>query len=238
MCSSSSNEEKDFLNGYNPNDFDRPSVAADIVVLTIGDSKRLGLLLVERGEHPYKGSLALPGVFVRMEESVDAAAKRALNEETGLKDIPLVQVGTFGEVGRDPRMRVISVAYMAFVPSGRLDKCRPGEKECRVGVYEINDTLYEKLAFDHADIVRTALTRLRNRLDYTDEALDFVEDQEAFTIRELRQVYEAVKGDRIDAGNFHRMFKKKFISGGMAEATGQKERKSIYKTELYRRIKK
>jgi 8-oxo-dGTP diphosphatase len=169
------------------------------VVLTIGDSKRLGLLLVERGEHPYKGSLALPGVFVRMEESVDAAAKRALNEETGLKDIPLVQVGTFGEVGRDPRMRVISVAYMAFVPSGRLDKCRPGEKECRVGVYEINDTLYEKLAFDHADIVRTALTRLRNRLDYTDEALDFVEDQEAFTIRELRQVYEAVKGDRIDA---------------------------------------
>lgn len=237
MCSSSSNEEKDFLSSYNPNDFDRPSVAADIVVLTIRDSKRLGLLLVERGEHPYKGSLALPGVFVRMEESVDAAAKRALNEETGLKDIPLVQVGTFGEVGRDPRMRVISVAYMAFVPSGRLDKCRPGEKECKVGVYEINDTLYKKLAFDHADIVRTALTRLRNRLDYTDEALDFVEDQEAFTIRELRQIYEAVKGDRIDAGNFHRMFKKKFISGGMAEATGQKERKSIYKTELYRRIK-
>lgn len=238
MYSSNSNEEKIFLNDYNPSDFDRPSVATDIVVLTIGDNKRLSLLLVERGEHPYKGSFALPGVFVGIKESVDNAAKRALREEAGLENIPLVQIGTFGEVDRDPRMRVISVAYMAFVPSGRLDKCRPGEKECGVGVHEINDALYKNLAFDHADIVRTALTRLRNRLDYTDEALDFVEDQEAFTIRELRQVYEAVKGDRIDAGNFHRMFKKKFLLGGIAESAGRQEKKSIYKTELYRRIKK
>ena len=233
----SSEEEKIFLRDYNPDDFDRPSVAVDIVILTIGDGSRLSLLLVERGEHPYKGALALPGVFVGIKESVNDAAKRALLEETGLEDIPLVQIGTFGEVGRDPRMRVISVSYIALVPPGRLRGCRAGAKEQGVGIYEINDALYKKLAFDHAEIICTAVTRLQNRLDYTDEVLNFVEDQEAFTIREMRQAYEAVKGHPVDAGNFHRMFKRRFLAAGTVVSTGMQKKKSIYKTELYRRVK-
>lgn len=238
MYTPQNNEEKAFLQNYKIDDYERPSVTADIVVLTINNEYRLCALLIKRGEYPFKGCLALPGGFVGIKESVDDAARRELREETGIKDLPLVQIGTFGAVDRDPRMRVISVAYMAFVPAGMLDKHKAGDDAAETGIYTVDDNLYKELAFDHGDILKTAVDRLRNRFDYTDDIFNLVRDKEAFTIHEVRCIYEAVKGVEVDPGNFHRLFKSRFITTGFAEETGKYEKKGIYKSMLYRRIEK
>lgn len=185
------------------------AVTVDVVALTIRDGA-LHVLLVERGEHPFAGRMALPGGFVR-EESLDEAAMRELSEETAVGRVHLEQLATFGDPGRDPRMRVISVAYLAFAPS--LPDPRPGGDASRAQWVPIKRV--ENLAFDHDRIFSAGLERARAKLEYTPLATAFAGPE--FTIAELRAVYAAVWGEELHAGNFHR---KVLSVPGFVEDTG------------------
>ena len=231
-----SEEEKLFLEQYDPGEYEKPSVTADIVVFTLDAKNSLSVLLIKRGGYPYKDCWAIPGGFVEISESVDEAAARELKEETDLDGLPITQIGTFGAVDRDPRMRVISVAYMAFVPKDRLH-IKAGDDARDAQMFEIssdadglvligerNVVKETGLAFDHAHILHTALERLRNRIDYTQDAFRFLKNDQSFTIYELKKIYEAVKGDNEDAGNFRRDFLKKYVASGIVEETGEKSR--------------
>lgn len=204
-------------NDYDPRAYPPVAVTVDVVALTIRDG-RLCVLLVERGESPFLGWRALPGGFVR-EETLDAAALRELAEETGLHPgegelarVHLEQLGSYGDPGRDPRMRVVSVAYLAFAPS--LPDPRAGGDAS--GAFWVPADDVGELAFDHAAMLADGLERARSKLEYTPLATAFVAPE--FTISELRAVYAAVWGEEPHAGNFHR---KVLSVPGFVESTGE-----------------
>ncbi|MEV8506252.1 NUDIX domain-containing protein [Actinoplanes sp. NPDC051475] len=210
-------DERTFLDGYEPAQFPAVAVTVDIVALTIRDG-RLHVLLVERGGHPFAGWRALPGGFVR-DETLDDAALRELAEETGLRPgegrldrVHLEQLRTYGDPGRDPRMRVVSVAYLAFAPS--LPDPRAGSDAAGAFWAPVDEV--GELAFDHAAILADGLDRARAKLEYTPLATAFVEPE--FTIADLRAVYAAVWGEEPHAGNFHR---KVLSVPGFVDSTGE-----------------
>jgi 8-oxo-dGTP diphosphatase len=223
--------DQDFLAGYDPRAFEPVAVTVDVVALTIRDGE-LHVLLIQRGEPPYEGSWALPGGFVRAGqrdgEDLPDAAIRELGEETGQQAggrVHLEQLGTYGKPGRDPRMRVITVAYLAFAPE--LPEPRAGTDAraaawVPVGSLGLTDGAGQrpgttrKLAFDHAEILADGLERARSKLEYTPLATSFV--AEPFSISELRMVYETVWGEQLHAGNFHR---KVLSVPGFVESTGE-----------------
>ncbi|GAA2540094.1 NUDIX domain-containing protein [Winogradskya consettensis] len=209
--------EEEFLEGYDPGAYAPVAVTVDVVALTIRDG-RLHVLLVERGGHPYAGWNALPGGFVQ-EEGLDAAALREVGEETGLRPgegeldrVHLEQLRSYGDPGRDPRMRVFSVAYLAFAPS--LPDPRAGTDAA--GAFWMPVDEVGELAFDHAAILADGLDRARSKLEYTPLATAFVGTE--FTIAELRAVYAAVWGEELHPGNFHR---KVLSVPGFVESTGE-----------------
>jgi 8-oxo-dGTP diphosphatase len=205
-------DEQEFLTGYDPTAYPAVAVTVDVVALTIR-SGRLCVLLVERAEHPFAGHRALPGGFVR-DESLDEAALRELAEETNLQpdEVHLEQLRTFGEPKRDPRMRVFSVAYLAFAPS----LPDPSAGSDAAGAYWVPVDQAANLAFDHDQILADALDRARSKLEYTPLATAFAGEE--FTIAELRQIYAAVWGEDLHAGNFHR---KVLSVPGFVEGTGR-----------------
>lgn len=196
----------------------RPNAAltVDLVVLTIRADK-LCVLLVERGVEPFRGDLALPGGFVTNDESLLDAAERELAEETGVADLGghLEQLGTYGDPSRDPRGRVVTVAYLALMPKPATPTA--GSDAAGVGWHPIAPLLAQapSLAFDHDRILRDGVERARGKLEYSPLATAFCADE--FTIADLRRVYEAVWGEQIDPRNFHRK-----ITGtdGFVEPTG------------------
>lgn len=219
-------DDEAFLAAYDPRAFPPVAVTADIVALTIRDGE-LHLLLVRRGEPPFKGSWALPGGFVRPYEDLAAAAERELTEEAGqqLRRVHLEQLASYSAPDRDPRMRVVSVAYLAFGPempepeAGTDAAAASWVPVSTLGIAEGADAQHpgttRKLAFDHARIVRDGLERARAKLEYTPLATAFTGGE--FTISELRTVYEAVWAERLHAGNFHR---KVLSVPGFVESTG------------------
>lgn len=227
--------EREFLAAYDPRAFPPIAVTVDVVALTIRDGE-LQVLLVQRAEPPYQHHWALPGGFVRqlpgpdgttIEEDLAEAAARELAEEAGsrLRTQHLEQLQTYGTPGRDPRMRVVSVAYLAFAPE--MPEARAGSDAADaqwvpVASLGLADTpgaqrpgTSRKLAFDHASILADGLDRARSKLEYTPLATAFV--TEPFTISELREVYETVWGERLHPGNFHR---KVLSVPGFVESTG------------------
>lgn len=218
-------DEERFLEAYKPGAFARPSVTVDLVILTVQD-KEPKILLVQRGEHPFKGRWALPGGFVRVQddrkdqgEDLDAAALRELEEETGLGDkIYLEQVRAFGKPGRDPRMRVISIAYFALVRPTLVSQIRAGGDVSHAKWFPIDDL--PSLAFDHADVVQATLDRARADLDRTRIAFELV--PETFTIQELRGVHEAIRGETLDPGNFRKKFLRMIEDGLIEPARGKR----------------
>ncbi len=220
--------ERQFLAKYKPEDFARPSVAVDVVVLTV-KAADLCVLLVQRSEHPFKGKWALPGGFLRVGrttkdqgEDLDAAAVRELEEETGLRadQVLLDQLRAFGKSGRDPRMRVVSVAYFALVRPDLLPLVRPGGDASHVRWVPVTEALEGELAFDHDQIVRTAVAHVNDRLETTAIAKSLVPD--TFTIPELRAAFEIVSRKKLDRGNFRRKFNALVASGVVLRAPGKR----------------
>ncbi len=181
-----------------PRDYDRPAVTVDTVVFTLRDEK-LNVLLVRRRNPPFSGQWAFPGGFVNIDEPLETAARRELREETGIEDVHLEQLYTFGDPGRDPRMRVISVVYLALMRPG-VDTARAGDDAAEARWFPA-DAL-PTLAFDHADIFDYALTRLRYKLEYTDVGFRLLPAQ--FTLSDLQMVYEVVLAEKLDKRNFRR----------------------------------
>lgn len=191
--------ERSTEEGYDVTRYQRPSVTVDLVILTIQDAD-LKVLLVRRGQWPYEGMWALPGGFVHMDESLHETARRELAEETGLAgdDIYLEQLYTFGEPGRDPRTRVITVAYFALVPADVSRRLRPGSDAAAVRWFSVYHL--PELAFDHARIVALALQRLRGKLDWTPIAFRLLPEQ--FTMSQLRSAYQIILDRELDKQNF------------------------------------
>lgn len=228
----SSPEEAEFLGAYEARSFPAAAVTVDIVVLTIRQGQ-LSVLLVRRGGHPFLGDWALPGGFVGPGEDLDDAARRELSEEAGLAAAPwhLEQLKTYGTPGRDPRMRVVSVAYLGLMPD--LPRPLAGTDASDARFWPVADLWDEdgpSLAFDHDRIVADAVDRARAKLEYTSLATGFVE--EPFTIADLRRVYEAVWSVSLHPANFRR---KVLWTPGFVAATGEDRSTGRGKAELYRR---
>jgi 8-oxo-dGTP diphosphatase len=188
--------------GYDPSQFPAFAVTVDVVVLTMSEGL-LHVLLVCRGEAPFEGMWAIPGGFKRPTETLDDAAKRELAEETGVDATSvLTQFGAYGDPGRDPRMNVVTIAYLAVLRD--VGAIAGGTDAAAAALIPVSDVLNGKvdLAFDHLQIVRDAVERVRVDLELNGIATAFVGP--TFTLAELRAVYEAVWGVHLDAANFRR----------------------------------
>jgi 8-oxo-dGTP diphosphatase len=173
-------------------------VTVDVIIFTLRDSD-LQVLLIKRKYPPFQEVWAIPGGFVGIDESLEEAALRELEEETGVRDVYLEQLYTFGEVDRDPRGRVITVAYFALVPAAAIDP-HAGSDAAETGWWSMYDL--PPLAFDHAEILAYALKRLRYKLEYT--AVGFELLPEVFTLSELQAAYEIILREKLDKRNFRR----------------------------------
>jgi 8-oxo-dGTP diphosphatase len=188
--------------GYDPAEFPAFAVTVDVVILTMADGQ-LQVLLVRRGVAPFEGMWAIPGGFKRPDETLDEAAIRELAEETGVDGAAVLnQFGAYGDPGRDPRMNVVTVAYLAVLRDvGAVVAGTDAAQASLVTVSDVLDGEFE-LAFDHERILRDAVDRLRADLELRGIATAFVGP--TFTLAELRAVYEAVWGVHLDGANFRR----------------------------------
>ena len=205
--------------GYDPSQFPAFAVTVDVVILTMSEGL-LHVLLVCRGEAPFEGMWAIPGGFKRPAETLDEAAKRELAEETGVDAASLLsQFGAYGDPGRDPRMNVVTIAYLAVLRD--VGAVVGGSDAAAAALIPVSDVLNGKidLAFDHVRIVRDALERARIELEVTGVATAFV--GATFTLAELRAVYEAVWGVQLDAANFRRSV---VAEDGWVISTGRRAR--------------
>ncbi|MGB1253486.1 MAG: NUDIX hydrolase, partial [Candidatus Promineifilaceae bacterium] len=191
-----------------------PFVTVDIVIFSLalqhGD---LRVLLIERDRQPFNGIASLPGGFVHVGESLEASAERQLSTKTGLSAVYMEQLFTFGRPERDPRNHVITVAYFALVPFDMISLSKMGASLKLASVFNLPE-----LAFDHAEIVRSALQRLRYKLEYTSLGFELLPDK--FTLTELQRAYEIVLSEKLDKRNFRR----KILSAEIIEPTGDTSR--------------
>jgi 8-oxo-dGTP diphosphatase len=193
--------------------YPRAALTVDCVVFGF-DEGELKVLLIERALEPFKGRWALPGGFVRVDETVAEAARRELVEETGLRDVYLEQLYTFGEVGRDPRERVVSVAHYALVKLSD-HRAKAATDAANAQWFPVSKT--PKLAFDHAEILAVARERLRGKVRY--QPIGFELLAEKFTLSQLQHLYEAVLETELDKRNF----RKKVLSFGLLTALQERQ---------------
>lgn len=179
--------------------YPRPALTVDTVIFTLREEK-LQVLLICRAEEPFAGTWALPGGFVHIDESLENAALRELEEETGLKEAYLEQLYTYGEPRRDPRGQVITVAYFALIRADAPVRHEGGHDAFQANWFPVNDL--PPLAFDHTQIVTYALRRLRYKLEYTAVGFELLPAE--FTLSELQETYEIILGENLDKRNFRR----------------------------------
>jgi 8-oxo-dGTP diphosphatase len=180
--------------------YPHPAVTTDCVIFGF-DGERLQVLLIERGIEPFKGRWAFPGGFIKMDESAEEGARRELKEETGLEGAYMEQFHTFSNPDRDPRERVITIAYYALV---RLQEVKGGDDAARAKWFALDDV--PQLAFDHDLILRKAVKQLRERVHF--EPVGFELLPEKFTIKELQNLYEAILDVNFDRRNFYNKMKR------------------------------
>ena len=205
--------------------YPHPAVTTDIVIFTI-QYQQLHVLLVRRGNPPFQGQWALPGGFVDIDEDLDTCAKRELFEETNLRDVYLEQLYTFGQHNRDPRERIITVAYYALIP---VDKLQPkaGSDADEVRWFAVDNL--PQLAFDHALIITTARERVAAKASYSTIAFQFLGNE--FTLPELQDVYQILKNETLDKRNFRKWIQ----SLNCLEETGTLRRNGLHRpAKLYR----
>ncbi len=200
-------------------EYPHPAVTTDIVIFTIQQEK-LKVLLIRRLSEPFQNGWALPGGFVEIEEDLEQAALRELREETGISGVYLEQLYTFGKPERDPRERVITVAYYSLVPIDRLN-LDAGSDARETAWFDIEDL--PELAFDHRQIISKAKQRLTAKLAYSTIALQFMPSK--FTLSELQRVYEIIHGDTLDKRNF----RKRMLAYDCMEDTGEVRRNGSHR---------
>lgn len=207
--------------------YPHPAVTTDVVVFTLHDGQ-LQLLLVRRANTPYRGAWALPGGFVEIDEDLESCAERELKEETGIGNLFLEQLYTFGDPDRDPRERVISVTYFGLAPRSRLS-LHAGSDAADVGWFPLESL--PELAFDHRRIITLAHQRLIAKLHYSTIAFQFMEPE--FTLTELQSVYEILRGEQLDKRNF----RKWILSLDQIEETGELRRSGNHRPAKVYRVK-
>ncbi len=201
-------------NGFIPSADNRPGLTVDVVIFALYNND-LKALLVKRPNQPFLGTWALPGGFVKNSESLEEAAARKLAEETGVTAVYTEQLYTFGEIERDPRMRIITVAYFALVPFESVEEQINSAKPDGSARWFSLKNLPE-LGFDHRKIVDYAQQRLRYKLEYTSVGFELLPD--LFTLTQLQRAYEIVLDEPLDKRNFRR----KILAAGVIEETGEK----------------
>jgi 8-oxo-dGTP diphosphatase len=192
------------------NDYPHPSVTVDLVIFTIAEDD-LQVLLIRRGLEPFRGRWALPGGFVEIGESLEQAAARELQEEVGVTNVYLEQLYTFGDPKRDPRGRVISVAYFALVDAERQRIVAASDAADAAWCSVFDPELRARLAFDHKKILDTAVWRLRNKIEWTTVGYELLPRK--FTLSELQRVYEIILQRPVDKRNF----RKKILAQGQVQ---------------------
>ncbi len=205
--------------------YPHPAVTTDIVIFTIRQDE-LKVLLIKRALPPHRNQWALPGGFIKLDESLEEGAKRELQEETGVAGVYLEQLYTFGRPNRDPRERVITVAYYALIPSDELEPKAASDAEnvSWFGLKALPD-----LAFDHKRILKMAHERLVAKLDYSTIAFQLMPTQ--FTLSELQHVYEVILREQIDKRNF----RKRILSLNVIKETGKERKAGAHRpAKLYR----
>ena len=206
-------------------EYARPAVAVDCVVFGF-DAGELKVLLIRRGLDPFKGRWALPGGFARLDETLDAAARRELAEEAGLAGVYLEQLYTFGTIDRDPRERVLSVAYYALVALENHPPTADTDADAAAW-FAVADL--PSLAFDHADIVKAAVARLRGKVRYQPVGFELLPVR--FTLSQLQHLYEAVLERQLDKRNF----RKKLLAMDLLVETDEVEQDVAHRAaRLYR----
>ena len=219
--------EQEFLKEYNSSAYEKPSVAVDLLMFTIKDD-RLKIALVERSEFPFKGMLSLPGVFVGINENLDDAARRGAEEKTGLRDIYFEQLYTWGDVNRDPRMRIISVSYLSLTSADKLN-VRAGERTISAALYDVEELLNsdKQLAFDHRRIIEYGRERIRNKVQYTNIAFELLPEE--FTLPQLQRVYEILLGKPLYKANFRKWIAPRIEETERMETGGAHRPSRIYR---------
>jgi 8-oxo-dGTP diphosphatase len=204
---------------------DKPAVTVDVLIFTVAEGE-LKIALIRRGIEPFKGAWAIPGGFVLADESLEEAALREVREEAGVTDVYLEQLYTFGDPKRDPRGRVITVAYFALVPAERVSLEAASDA---ADVRWFPADRQPGLAFDHAVIVKRGVERLRGKLEYTNIAFGLLPDR--FRLSEMQSVYEAILNRRLDKRNF-----RKWVSSvGLVEPTDSMDSTGAHRpARLYR----
>ena len=206
-------------------EYPRAALAVDCVVFGL-DDEDLKVMLIERGQAPFKGRWALPGGFVRLDETLDEAARRELEEETGLKRLFLEQLYTFGGIKRDPRERVVSVAYYALC-NLRDHKVQGATDAANAAWFGLHDL--PSLAFDHDDILATAVERIRGKVRYVPIGFELLPRK--FTLTQLQKMYEKILDRELDKRNF----RKKVLGMGILEETDEVQQDVAHRAaRLYR----
>ena len=201
-------------------EYPHPSVTTDCVIFGF-DGTKLSVLLVKRGVEPYEGKWALPGGFLKMEEDAETGAKRELQEETGLEDAYMRQFHTFSAPERDPRERVITIAYYALV---RMQEVKGGDDAAEARWFTLDKV--PQLAFDHDRILRKAEQALRQQIHF--EPVGFELLPEEFTIKELQNLYEAILDVRFDRRNFYNKMKRLGMLEQLGETVNPSQKKEAF----------
>jgi 8-oxo-dGTP diphosphatase len=209
-------------------DYEQPGITVDLVIFTVNKDK-LKVMLVKRAEAPFLGCWSLPGGFLLVGESLEDAAFRVLKEKTGVKDVYLEQLYTFGKPNRDPRARVITVAYFALIPWESLDQ--PESDKVTDLTWSAVDQL-PKLAFDHKEILNYAIQRLRSKTSYSNIVYGLM--PEHFRLSELQKMYEIIIDDKLDKRNF----RKRMLATGLLHETGKKDILGAHRPAMLYQFKK
>ncbi|MBE0697138.1 MAG: NUDIX hydrolase [Anaerolineaceae bacterium] len=208
--------------------FEQPGVTVDLVIFTINED-RLQALLVKRADEPYSGFWSIPGGFLYKGESLEEAAARVMKEKTGVKGVYLEQLYTFGEPGRDPRARIITVTYLALIPWKDLPQPE-SRKVSGLSWFAIDQA--PQLAFDHQEILGYAISRLRAKAGYSNIVYGLL--PEAFRLSDLQKMYEIIFNQKLDKRNF----RKRMLGTGLLQETGKKELSGAHRPAMLYQFKK
>jgi 8-oxo-dGTP diphosphatase len=212
----------------NYDEYEHPSITVDLAIFTVSENA-LKAMLVQRAEVPYSGYWSLPGGFLKNGESLEGAALRVLKEKTGVDDVYFEQLYTFGEPDRDPRTRVITVAYFALIPWKNLNQ--PESKKIVDLTWHPVDQL-PRLAFDHKQILDYAVRRLRAKVSYSNIVYGLMPKQ--FRLSELQSMYETIINDNLDKRNF----RKQMLATSLLQETGKKDLNGAHRPAKLYRFKK